>query len=149
MRKDSALDEYRSVGVDAAIATASPHQLVMMLFQGARAALAIARTALEQRAPARARDALAKAMAIIDDGLNASLDTARGGDMAQRLRSLYNYMIGRLSEARRAQDPAPIAEVDRLLADLEESWREIPRRPNGGYGAPPPQRSGPVSYGKA
>jgi flagellar protein FliS len=121
-----------------------------MLFQGARAALALARRAIQNRDRAHAGECLSKAMAIIDDGLNASLDMAKGGQLAERLRTLYNYMIGRLGEARRAQDAAPIGEVEKLLADLEESWRQIAKPPAAGTATTPaPGRGGSVSYGKA
>ncbi len=150
MFKEAPLDAYREAGLSASAAVASPYHLVMMLFQGARAALALARRAIEQRDRALSSESLSKAMSIIDDGLNASLDTARGGQLAERLRALYNYMIGRLSEARRAQDVAPIDEVDKLLADLEESWRQIGKVPAANsQDQPPPGRGGPVSYGKA
>lgn len=148
--KDSPLNAYRDAGVTASAAVASPHELVLMLFQGARAALALARRAMVNHDRALGGESISKAMAIIDDGLNASLDMTRGGQLAERLRTLYNYMIGRLGEARRTQDPAPIAEVDKLLADLEESWRQIGKGPAAPDQTPPTAgRSGPVSYGKA
>lgn len=146
---EESLRAYRSAGVDAAIAAASPHQLVLLLFQGARAALAMAREAFARRdVPARGR-AIAKAVAIIDGGLRSSLDVARGGALGEQLDALYEYIVVQLALANAVSDAARVDEADRLLAELEGGWREIGATPpSAAPGVPPSARREPLSYGK-
>ena len=119
------LDAYRDAGLGASVAGASPHELIVMLFQGARVALAHARLAVGQGNVSARCQALSKAAAIIDDGLKASLDLSSGGTLAAQLDSLYDYMVMRIAIANAENDAAKIDEVDALLAGLEESWRQI------------------------
>ena len=50
---------------------------------------------------------------------------AVGGEIAQNLRGLYNFMVRYLHEANARQDPQPVREVIRLLQELNESWKAI------------------------
>jgi flagellar biosynthetic protein FliS len=100
---------------------ASPHRLIVMLYQGARQAIAQARMHLQQgNVPARG-EAIGKAIQIVESGLQ-SLNLEAGGEIAERLNALYSYMSRRLLEANIKQSEAMLVEVDGLLATLEEAW---------------------------
>ena len=60
--------------------------------------------------------------------LMASLDFDKGGVLARNLFSLYSFMSRRLLEGNLKKDPAPLAEVKKLLGDLREAWDEISTR---------------------
>jgi len=101
---------------------ASPHRLIVMLYQGARQAIAQARMHLQQgNVPARG-EAIGKAIQIVESGLQQSLNVDAGGEIAERLDALYGYMSRRLLEANVKQSEAMLVEVDGLLATLEEAW---------------------------
>jgi flagellar protein FliS len=101
---------------------ASPHRLIVMLYQGARQAIAQARMHLQQgNVPARG-EAIGKAIQIVESGLQQSLNVEAGGEIAERLDALYGYMSRRLLEANVKQSEAMLVEVDGLLATLEEAW---------------------------
>jgi flagellar protein FliS len=70
---------YHNVGVESIAETAAPHQLVLMLFNGARAAVAEAKGHLDRNEVAAKGGAISKAISIIDGGLKASLDLNVGG----------------------------------------------------------------------
>ena len=149
---NSQLKAYRSAGLDASVAGASAHRLVLMLFEGARIALAQARRAIAAGNTSARAHALSKAAAIIDGGLKASLDLKRGGALATQLESLYDYMVLAIARANVDVSAAKIEEVDQLLAGLEDSWRQIgaggtgAERASAAAGAPPRQE--PLSYGR-
>lgn len=150
MTIEKPIDAYRSAGLDASVAGASPHQLILMLFQGARIALDHARRAIGQGNAAARGLALSKAAAIIDDGLKASLDTSKGGVLAEQLDALYDYMVLRIALANAESNPAKVDEVDALLAGLEDSWRQIGAAPSPApLPVPAPARRESLSYGKA
>jgi flagellar protein FliS len=116
---------YAKVGVETGVMGASPHRLVVMLYQGARQAIAQARMHLQQGGPsavAARGNAISKAIRIIESGLQASLNIEAGGEIAERLNALYSYMTRRLLEANIQKSEVMLVEVDRLLATLEEAW---------------------------
>jgi len=116
---------YRSVGIGSIVDAATPHQLVALLFDGARAAIAQAKGHLDRHETAAKGAAISKAIAIIDDGLKLSLDMKVGGDLAINLRDLYTYMSHRLLYANVKNDGAALDEVEKLLHQLGDAWASI------------------------
>jgi len=118
----SGANAYARVGVETGVMGASPHRLIVMLYQGARQAIAQARMHLQQgNVPGRG-EAIGKAIQIVESGLQQSLNLEAGGEIAERLNALYSYMSRRLLEANIKQSEAMLVEVDGLLATLEEAW---------------------------
>ncbi|WNC89920.1 flagellar export chaperone FliS [Paraburkholderia sp. FT54] len=118
----SGANAYARVGVETGVMGASPHRLIVMLYQGARQAIAQARMHVQQgNVPARG-EAIGKAIQIVESGLQQSLNLEAGGEIAERLNALYSYMARRLLEANIKQSEAMLVEVDGLLATLEEAW---------------------------
>ncbi|MFM0735297.1 flagellar export chaperone FliS [Paraburkholderia sediminicola] len=118
----SGANAYARVGVETGVMGASPHRLIVMLYQGARQAIAQARMHVQQgNVPARG-EAIGKAIQIVESGLQLSLNVEVGGEIAERLDALYAYMSRRLLEANIKQSEAMLVEVDGLLATLEEAW---------------------------
>ena len=113
---------YARVGVETGVMGASPHRLIVMLYQGARQAIAQARMHLQQGNVAARGEAIGKAIEIIGSGLQQSLNLEAGGEIAERLDGLYTYMARRLLDANIRQSEAMLVEVDGLLATLEEAW---------------------------
>ena len=121
----NALNAYAQISVDGSVATASPHQLITMLFDGALLSIAAARGHMQRKEIAAKGAAISKAIAIIDEGLKLSLDMKAGGDLAQKLDALYEYMCLRLLFANLKNDLEPLDEVSSLLNDLKSAWVEI------------------------
>jgi flagellar protein FliS len=106
------------------ILAADGMELVRLLYQGCSDAAREARRRLaEGDIAARAR-AISKAYDILAELVN-SLDRDRGGEIAERLAALYDYMQRRLLEANARQEDAPLAEVVGLLATLAEAWQGV------------------------
>lgn len=116
---------YQDVGVTSSVNTADPHQLIMLLFEGAQAAILIARGAMEQNAIAEKGNAISKAIDIIDNGLKASLDLDKGRDLAEKLYALYEYMLNRLLYANLHNSVEALDEVSGLLGEIQSAWAEI------------------------
>lgn len=133
----NALNAYSQVSVNGSVATASPHKLITMLFDGALLSIATARGHMQRREIAEKGMAISKAIAIIDEGLKLSLDMKAGGDLAQKLDALYEYMCLRLLFANLKNDLEPLDEVASLLNDLKSAWVEIdPERPQASQSTP-------------
>lgn len=121
----TALQQYRAIGVQSGVTDASSHQLVSMLISGAADRMAAARGAIERGETARKGELISKAISIID-GLRASLDRERGGEIAANLAALYDYIEQGLVEANLRSDVARLDEVAMLLGEVREAWNSIP-----------------------
>jgi flagellar protein FliS len=122
------VNAYAQVSLQTGVAAADPHRLVLMLFEGARAAVANARGQMQRGdAPAKG-NSISRAISIIDEGLKASLDLKAGGDMAAQLHALYEYMVKRLFVANLENRIEALDEVTKLLTELHEAWSAIAPR---------------------
>jgi|HubBroStandDraft_6_1064221.scaffolds.fasta_scaffold850377_2 flagellar protein FliS len=114
-----------------AILTASPGQLVLMLFDGALRSMALAHAAFERpksdlrRIEVINRELL-KAQAIFTE-LRGTLNHEVGGDYAKTMDPLYLYFKKRLVEANMKKQLEPLAEVEQLFGTLREAWAEMLR----------------------
>jgi len=146
----AALNSYRSVGVETGVIAASPQKLVVMLYEGAIAAIAAAQQHLRLKDIAAKGKAISQAISIIDGGLKASLDLSVGGALAQNLSELYDYMARRLLHANLRNDPAALDEVRQLLQQLMSAWETLAATPAAAAAQtnaePQPHRAA-VSYG--
>jgi flagellar protein FliS len=120
---------YANVGMETGVLAASPHKLIVMLFDGALVALSTALNGMRSGNIAEKGKSISKAIMIIDSGLRAALDKKAGGDIAEGLDSLYEYMSGRLVTANITNEPAILEEVQRLLIELRDAWNAIADTP--------------------
>ena len=111
---------YRS----SSVMTASPGQLVVMLYDGAGRFLRQAEIAAAEGAWRHAMDRLDKADAIVDE-LLVTLDTEQGGQLAERLQGIYVFCKRLTIEARVERDAGKIRRTAALLSDLRDAWAEI------------------------
>jgi flagellar secretion chaperone FliS len=116
---------YANVGVETSVNTADPHQLILMLYDGAILAVGSAAIAMKNADIPTKGKSISKAMDIIANGLEASLDPEAGGEIAERLLSLYEYMGDRLLFANLHNDTAALEEVGGLLRQLRDAWSQI------------------------
>lgn len=122
---------YRQVSVDSDALAASPHQLVLMLFDGALQSIAAARTQLQAADIEGKGKSIARAIEIVGSGLSASLDHEAGGDIAANLASLYDYIVRLLVSANSGNDPTKLDEAGTLLAQMRMTWSTIGKPANG------------------
>ena len=116
---------YRSVQVDTAVAGATPHQLIALLFAGFQSACSQARGAiLSGDVPTKGR-AIGRAVRIVDEGLKAGLNLEAGGMLARDLNDLYAYITLRLTQANLQSDASALDECLALMQPVREAWASI------------------------
>lgn len=121
----SGANAYAKVGLETGVSGASPHKLIIMLFDGALVALTMAQQYMKDKNIPEKGKSISKAIMIIDGGLRASLDKNVGGQIAISLDALYEYMSNRLLIANLRNQPDILDEVHRLLQELKSAWIEI------------------------
>jgi flagellar secretion chaperone FliS len=123
------VNAYAKVGLETSVISASPHKLIVMLYDGALAAIKSAASHMAAGNIAEKGAAISKALDIINNGLRASLDKKAGGEIASNLDSLYVYMTERLLTANLQNKSSLLDEVQTLLADLRDAWTQIGEKP--------------------
>lgn len=120
-----ALRQYQQVDLQSKILKADAHQLIQMLFDGAIERLVMAKGHMERKEHEQSGKKISLAIGIIG-GLQGSLELKVGGEVAENLFVLYEYMQNRLIEANGQQDTNMIQEVIDLIKEIKASWEKIP-----------------------
>ena len=108
------------------ILAASPSELVVELYDGARRFLREAVKAIDEREIESAHNALSRAERIIRY-LDEVIDN-EGGEIAQNLHALYAFYLAHLGAARATLDPAKVESVARMLGSLRDAWLQVPEQ---------------------
>ena len=116
---------YQSVALHTSVATADPHRMTLMLYDGAIEAIRLAHAHMGTRRIAAKCEAIGKALRIVEEGLKASVDRGAGGQLAERLIALYDYITMRLLQANLRNDRKALEEASGLLSDLRSAWAQI------------------------
>ena len=124
MSYPNAMQSYQQIQSEGA-RDASPHQLIMKLFDGLLQRLASARGHIERREIAAKGQSLGRAISIIG-GLRGSIDHSAGAEIATNLDNIYEYCERRLFDANLKNDASAIDEVTSLIKDIRSAWHDIP-----------------------
>lgn len=134
--RKSRLAAYQSVSALGSVAQADPHRLVQMLFDAVAERMSAARLCIERGQIARKAQLLHSCVVLIAE-LRGSLNMAEGGELAQNLSNLYDYMVRQLLLANVASDAKRITEVLGLLNNIRGAWNAIgPQVREGAQQAP-------------
>ena len=147
---NSAITAYSNTGMETGVFSADPHKLILLLFEGASLAISSALGHMARNEVAQKGRSISHAIAIINKGLQASLDMKAGGEIAQNQFDLYDYMTRRLLHANLNNDPDALREVLMLLGELKGAWETIgDKTPAAPETKPVVERRAALSYGKA
>lgn len=124
-----AMSAYRQVGVQSMVDSASPQQLIKMLFDGLLASINAARGAIERGDINEKVRHIGKAVRILQEGLLSALDREKGGELAGNLAALYEYCTARLTLANARNDVGMVDEVAGLVNTVAQGWNEITNAP--------------------
>ena len=122
--QNSRLAAYQSAAVHGQVAEADPHRLVLVLMDAIMERLSRTRGYIERGDVVQRTKVLHSCVTLIGE-LRGSLNLAEGGEIAQNLSSLYEYMVRRLLVANLQGDAAIVAEVASLLGEVRGAWVAI------------------------
>ncbi|AZY49096.1 flagellar export chaperone FliS [Bordetella avium] len=118
----NAIRSYQDIGLETEVMSAAPERLITLLYRGARAAIAQARLHLEAGRVAERGQAISKATRIVDEGLKMGLNREAGGEVANNLADLYDFITRTLLKANLHADATQLDVADKLLEDLASAW---------------------------
>jgi flagellar protein FliS len=119
------INAYKKDSLKQDIASADPHRLTLMLMQGALDRMAYSKGCMERKDFAGKAEHLSRVNAILLN-LRDTLDLDVGGDVAQNLYALYEFMIRQLQDANVQNNLQTIDEVINLLQPIKKAWASIP-----------------------
>ncbi|MGB1951856.1 MAG: flagellar export chaperone FliS [Marinobacter sp.] len=118
------LQQYQRINTQTSITDADPHRLIQLLYNGALERLNMAKARMQMKDYEGKGRLISKTIEIIG-GLREFLDLEKGGELAQRLAALYEYMERTLVEASMKNDVNKVDEVSNLLRSIKEGWDGI------------------------
>ena len=125
MNAQTIMNQYKTVGLKSGVDSASPHQLIDMLFKGAMGKISEAKAAMLGGQIALKGEAVGKAIAIVEY-LRVSLDPGIDAAFSEQLGELYRYIETRLLAANLNNDDAALDEAQDLLREIASGWAGIP-----------------------
>lgn len=111
---------YKSTQIE----TASKEKILLMLYEGLIKYVRQARKALENDESQKAHDKLLQSQEIVTE-LISTLDMDVGGEIAEELYSLYDYVLHNLIQANVENDPSRLEDILPVLEELNEAWDEV------------------------
>ena len=121
----AALSQYGKIKDDTQTMYASPHQLMLMLFDGALEAMSLTIAAIRNKNFELRSKQNTRSITIIN-GMRECLDMDTGGELADNLYSLYEYMAQELFRASFKNDAETVRNIQTMLKDIRGSWEKIP-----------------------
>ena len=103
------------------VLNASPERILIMLYDGAIRFVRQAKTAIVEGREAEKSRAISKAVAIVAEFSN-TLNREVGGEVAEDLSRLYDFVLRELSQAGIKNDADQLVPVEKILLDLREAF---------------------------
>lgn len=104
------------------VTTASPGELTLMLYNGCLKFLGKAKVAIEEKNIQEKNINLQKSQAIISELMSTlNMDI----EISKQMLPLYEYMNRRLIEANIKNDVAILTEVEGLVTEFRDTWKEV------------------------
>jgi flagellar protein FliS len=120
MSAQTAYKEYKEIQVN----TANREKLLIMLYQGCIKFLRFSKKSIEEGNIEAANNYIIKSQDIIRELMN-TLDRENGGEIADNLYNLYDFMYRELVTANIKKDSAKIEVVEEMMIELLDSWQQI------------------------
>jgi flagellar protein FliS len=107
--------------------TSNKEEVLLLLYEKALFCLKMARRGIVDRNVKQRGENLSKVLAILTE-FDCALDREKGGDLADSLAGIYHYAMDRLTVANIKNDPEAIKEVERLLGELYDGFKDAARQ---------------------
>ena len=119
MYANNAYNAYKTNSVN----YASKEQLLLMIVDGAAKFSKIAKQGMEEKDIKKAHENIIKTQNIFYE-LMATLDVEKGGEWAENLMRVYDFIVQRLLQANLKKDAKIMDEIIPVIEDIRDTWHE-------------------------
>lgn len=124
LKSSNALNVYQSVSNESDKLETDPYKIICILMKNVLLATERAKLAMQGNQIEEKGIQISLAISLID-GLQASLDKEKGGEISENLAKLYDYMMRLLVESNLKNKTENLDEVGVLMKDIYSAWIEI------------------------
>lgn len=122
------LNQYKTIDLRTRVDAADPHELISLLFQGAKKHLSSAQGNIARQQLSQKGEHLSRALGIIA-GLKTCLNHEEGGEVADNLLKIYEYIEQLILNANLNNDKELLVQANKLLGEIYEAWQAISPNP--------------------
>lgn len=117
-------EQYKTIELQTCVDTATPHELINLLLQGARSHIASALGNIQRKEIKDKGEHIGKALSIIEC-LKISLNQDAGGQIADNLLKLYDYIEVILLKANLNNDESLLTQANQLISEIHQAWQTM------------------------
>ena len=117
-------DRFRNEYRHNEIATSSQGKLIIMMYEGALKFVNLAIEGIDNKDPSKKGKYINKTHDIINE-LSFALNMKKGGEVAQKLEALYQFILHQLTLANIKSDRKALESIVNILTPLMEAWKEL------------------------
>lgn len=125
--QENGYSRYKEMDLASSTVSASPLELVLVLYAGLLDELERAKSHIENKRFERKAQSINKCIDILN-ALTSSLEFETGGDVVLNLARLYDHCVYRLYEASGQLCVDKIDEVILILSNLREGWEGLAKK---------------------
>lgn len=122
---------YAKVSVESQVNAASPHQLIVMLYDGLLESMRFALAHMRGNSPVKKGEEISRALRILQEGLMPALDFEKGGEISVQLMGIYEYVSQHMVIASARNDEEKLQVCIGMIENIREAWMAI-----GGQASP-------------
>ena len=111
------------------VATSSQAKLIVMMYEGALKFVTLAIEGIDNHDLSKKGKYINKTHDIINE-LSCALDMKKGGEVAQKLESLYQFILHQLTLANIKSDRKTLESIVNVITPLMEAWKELLAKKN-------------------
>lgn len=115
---------FQQVELQDKTSRASPHELINMLYQGAKMEIRSAIIKMEHNQIADRCAHISKAIKIVG-GLKSSINSKAGGELSTNLTNIYDYVLQTLLEANIEDSSQKLEECYQQISEIASAWNQI------------------------
>ena len=116
---------YAKVSVESQVNAASPHQLIVMLYDGLLESMRFALAHMRGNNPLKKGEEISRALRILQEGLIPALDFEKGGDISIQLMGIYEYVSQHMVIASARNDKEKLQVCIGMVENIREAWMAI------------------------
>jgi len=119
------VEAYKKVEIETKVFGSSKYELILLMYERTIQQIELIKEKILAKDHAAKAFHVEKAMMIISDGLRASLDEEKGGQLSSNLFNIYTFINSELVSASVQNDPSKVDGCLSIMKEIQAAWLQI------------------------